>query len=376
MWAVYISEAEKYDKGLVESWKSDMDGLLIFAALFSAILTAFIIESYKSLNEDPADATVQILGRISQQLAALANGTTFHPTLRAPFTPALASLVCNALWFLSLGFSLACALVATFVQQCARDFLHKTEIRSAPVIRARIFAYLYYGLKRFRMHTVVEMMPILLHTSLFLFFAGLVAFLIPVNIVLAITVTTILAVIISVYSVFTILPLWFLDCPYHTPLSGAFWQVSKAMVNTLNFRHSLATADAESPAAGSRKNPNTSDITMAEAMTRTALKTTADRSLRDQKALVWTLKSLSDDTELEPFVEAIPDLLWGPGGRRPTYEDHILQLMHHPDVHLYTRVVSLLDSCNSGLLPDKDADRRRITCYKALWAIATLAKPT
>jgi hypothetical protein len=30
LWAVYISQAEKYDKGLVESWKSDMQGMLIF----------------------------------------------------------------------------------------------------------------------------------------------------------------------------------------------------------------------------------------------------------------------------------------------------------------------------------------------------------
>jgi Family of unknown function (DUF6535) len=30
LWAVYISEAEKYDKALVEGWKSDMEGLLIF----------------------------------------------------------------------------------------------------------------------------------------------------------------------------------------------------------------------------------------------------------------------------------------------------------------------------------------------------------
>jgi hypothetical protein len=30
LWAVYVSEAEKYDRGLVESWKSDMEGLLIF----------------------------------------------------------------------------------------------------------------------------------------------------------------------------------------------------------------------------------------------------------------------------------------------------------------------------------------------------------
>ena len=30
MWAVYVSEAEKYDKALVKSWKSDMEGMLIF----------------------------------------------------------------------------------------------------------------------------------------------------------------------------------------------------------------------------------------------------------------------------------------------------------------------------------------------------------
>jgi hypothetical protein len=30
IWSVYISEAERYDKMLVESWKQDMDGILIF----------------------------------------------------------------------------------------------------------------------------------------------------------------------------------------------------------------------------------------------------------------------------------------------------------------------------------------------------------
>jgi hypothetical protein len=30
LWAVYVSGAEKYDKSLVESWRSDMQGMLIF----------------------------------------------------------------------------------------------------------------------------------------------------------------------------------------------------------------------------------------------------------------------------------------------------------------------------------------------------------
>ena len=33
MWAVYVSEAEKYDKALVESWRGDMDGMLIFVGI-------------------------------------------------------------------------------------------------------------------------------------------------------------------------------------------------------------------------------------------------------------------------------------------------------------------------------------------------------
>jgi hypothetical protein len=39
LWAVYISEAEKYDRALVESWKSDMDGLLIFVSVQSIPIT-------------------------------------------------------------------------------------------------------------------------------------------------------------------------------------------------------------------------------------------------------------------------------------------------------------------------------------------------
>ncbi|KAJ7618245.1 hypothetical protein DFH06DRAFT_1061809, partial [Mycena polygramma] len=97
LWAVYVSEAEKYDKGLVESWKSDMEGMLIFAGLFSASLTAFLIESYKTLNPDSGDTAVLLLAQISQQLAASANGTTFHMAPAKPFTPPTSSLICNVL---------------------------------------------------------------------------------------------------------------------------------------------------------------------------------------------------------------------------------------------------------------------------------------
>ncbi|KAJ7657728.1 hypothetical protein DFH06DRAFT_1044899 [Mycena polygramma] len=373
LWAVYVSEAEKYDKSLVETWKSDMEGLLIFAALFSAILTAFIVESYKSLSPDPGDLTVQLLGQISQQLSASADGIDFHVPPPSQFKPAITSLICNALWFISLSFSLACALIATLVQQWARDFLHKADIRSASIIRARIFSYLYYGLKRFQMHTVVEVIPFLLHASLLLFFCGSVAFLIPVNIAMTIIAATIQAIVGAAYSALTFLPLRYLDCPYQTPLSATFWRILQRFKKIGRQSRTRATGiETYSERSESLESHlfKDSDETMIEAMSRAATERSDHRRERDYKALVWTMRSLTDDVELEPFVEAIPDILWGPSGRRISYDVHIHALLGNPNVHLLDRIGGLLKGCDAGILPPDTIQRRMITCCKALWAIA------
>ncbi|KAF7344936.1 hypothetical protein MVEN_01656200 [Mycena venus] len=385
LWAVYVLEAEKYDKALVESWKSDMEGLLIFAGLFSAILTAFLIESYKTLNSNSGDLTVQLLTQISEQLLASATGDPLRIPTSIPFTPPITALACNGLWFLSLGLSLACAMIATLLQQWARDFLHRADMRSAPIIRARIFSYLYYGLRRFRMHTMVEIIPLLLHASLGFFFCGLVAFLIPVHLAMAVLVGTLLMIIVAAYSVLTFLPLLYPDCPYHTPLSGACWQFLQTFKKISRCRRSPGNHTLlESGTVIDSPNPHRLNVvalesslsleeTMVDVMSRNATKASKERSERDQKALIWTVKSLADEVELEPFVEAIPDLLWGRGGRRHTYADHILRLAQNPGVKLHDRIATLLDSCHTGILSVDAFQRRQITCYKALYAIASLS---
>ncbi|KAF7336181.1 hypothetical protein MVEN_02165600 [Mycena venus] len=375
IWAIYVSEAEKYDRSLVESWKSDMEGLLIFAALFSAILTAFLIESYKSLNPDSGDLTVHLLGQISQQIAASANGSTFHVLPSSSFTPPASAFICNALWFISLGFSLTCALIATFVQQWTRDFLHKADMRSAPIIQARIFSFLYYGLRRFRMHTVVDVIPLLLHGSLFLFFCGLVAFLVPVNIAMSMITAAILSIVAAVYCTLTVLPLQYLDCPYRTPLSGIVWRAFQDLQMYWTRRHSRNSLDA----AGTRSDASVESSpirhaeTMVEAMSRAATEVSEERLERDYRSLVWTMKSLADDAELEPLIEAIPDLLCGPTYWRDTYEGHIRRLIHNSDVGLLHRIVDFLGTCYTGVLSVEASQRRIIISCKAFWAIASLS---
>ncbi|TDL27690.1 hypothetical protein BD410DRAFT_680370, partial [Rickenella mellea] len=124
MWSIYVEESKRFDKGLVESWKGAMDGMLIFAGLFSASVTAFIIESYKKLLPDSGDTTVALLAQISSQLAAISNGTNVNASYLSqstrPFKAAPSVVTVNLLWFLTLALALVCALSANLVQQWAR----------------------------------------------------------------------------------------------------------------------------------------------------------------------------------------------------------------------------------------------------------------
>ncbi|KAK6977341.1 hypothetical protein R3P38DRAFT_2810523 [Favolaschia claudopus] len=360
IWSVYISEADKYDKALVESWKSDMDGMLIFAGLFSAILSAFLIESYKSLTPDSEDRMATLLGQISTQLSGIANGTRINIPPPEPFVVSISSLVCNLLWFISLGLSLSSALIATLVEQWARDFRYKTDMRSSPVIRARIFAYLYYGLKRFNMHAVVDLIPFLLHASLVLFFVGLVAFLVPVNRDAMILSLILLGILLFVYAALTVFPLLYHDSPYKTPLSAGLWRIVQHLRNF------------DPVAKVSRPSPS-----MVDAMNEAATRSSLDRNERDFRALCWTVKSLSNDVELEPFLEGIPDALHssGPHGRRRAYDKQIEILVQDSNVQLLKRAESFLRDCHSSLLKPETRMQRHITALQALWAIAA-ALPT
>ncbi|KAJ7672121.1 hypothetical protein B0H17DRAFT_1208782 [Mycena rosella] len=376
IWSVYISEAEKYDKALVESWRGDMDGMLIFvrpvntgstlsalnltqAGLFSASLTAFVIESYKTLVPDPNTA---LLVRISTQLAASTNGTAFEasPTV---FVVPVTSVVCNTLWFISLGLSLSCALIATLVEQWARDFIQKTDMRPSPVIRARIFSYLYYGLKRFNMHVLVDLVPLLLHMSLVFFFAGLVAFLLPINRTVMAVAAALLGIVVAVYCTLTLLPLIYFDCPYRTPFSSVLWRINQFWwrISTLTTMHI------------GRPRENIGQETMVEVMISRATEPSADRNQRDRRSLCWTMKSLVDGIELEPFMDGIPDVLWGPNGRKHKHDHLVRTLLNDPDVRLGDRLLDLMCYADSGLLPTEVELRYKISCLKALWSICLLA---
>ncbi|KAH9159998.1 hypothetical protein EDB89DRAFT_1801517, partial [Lactarius sanguifluus] len=219
-WSIYLTEAEKQDSEVTESWKGDTDGILVFTGLFSATVAGFIVESYKKLSPDSSDTTNALLAQISVQLVNISNGIPLAEAgvaaqSRQPFKPTSSAVRVNVLWFLSLVLSMNCALSATLMQQWARRY---QELAQRPR-RGRMRAYIFDGISRFGMARAIATMPTLLHTSVFLFFAGLVEFLFPIYTPVAYTTLGCIVVFALAYGVLTILPNIYLNCPYATPLS-------------------------------------------------------------------------------------------------------------------------------------------------------------
>lgn len=279
-----------------------------------------------------------------------------------PFVPSTSSLVCNTLWFLSLGFSLACALSATLVEQWVRNYLQATENRPTPHERARISAFLYRGLEKFKMAALVEAIPMLLHVSLLLFFAGLIEFLRPVNAAISNLILGMLILCSTLYALATLIPVFRRDCPYQTPLSGMWWNIMKGfhLLRRPDFRFGGTMAIVG---------------TMAEAREADAIEISPERDQRDLDAMTWTLKSLREAHELEPFVEVIPKVVSG-----FDYSAKVLlrKLLYHDDlsVKLSHRILRLLMTCTGGILDPILSQKRASTCLAAVWSLSMLSMHT
>ncbi|KAH9990329.1 hypothetical protein BJV77DRAFT_926206, partial [Russula vinacea] len=121
-----------------------------------------------------------LLNQISQQLSSLGATASISPdiSLSDPtVNPSTSDVRVNIYWFMSLVFSLSAALLATLVQRWAQDYMHMFERYSNPLKIARIRQYLREGAERWRMPTIAELVPGLIHFSLLLFFIGLADFL-------------------------------------------------------------------------------------------------------------------------------------------------------------------------------------------------------
>jgi hypothetical protein len=198
--------------------------------LFSAIVGAFIIEFYKKLSADSGDQTVALLQQISQQLPNSPINTNPN-TVNQSSPPGTAMVWVNALWLISLVLSLTCALIATLLQQWARRYIETPNFSNVLRHRARVRSLLLDGTKLYKIPLIVQMLPTLLHLSVYLFLAGLVITFHTIHKTVAIAVDVAVGVSGLAYLALSVLPCLDVRCPYRTPISQILWYPCRAFLS-------------------------------------------------------------------------------------------------------------------------------------------------
>ncbi|KEP47324.1 putative transmembrane protein [Rhizoctonia solani 123E] len=222
IWNIYLDEAQDRDRELVEGRQRSLDTLLLFAALFSAILTAFLIESKNLLQQDPADASAALLLIIaqSQQRMELGIPTPVGSTtdITLPnFSPSLSARWINGIWFMSLGLSLSAALIAMLGKEWLITFQSsrpRSTRRLAFIRQSRLT-----GLEDWGALHIIALLPTLLHVSLLLFSIGLVIYLWALDVAVAAVLSAVIGATLAFYLVTGILGAVYEFCPFVTEIS-------------------------------------------------------------------------------------------------------------------------------------------------------------
>ncbi|KAF4580280.1 hypothetical protein EYR40_003214 [Pleurotus pulmonarius] len=181
VWRVYLNEATEFDADMVNKASDGLDLLLVFAGLFSAVLTTFVVQTSQSLSNDDAAVSVSLLSELVMIQRAMVNGTSIEsiPPAETTSGPSQGDIWVNGLWFISLTLSLSTALFAVL----ARQWLHQYTAITSGTSRDRslIRQYRFDGLMKWRVLVLIGVLPVLLHIALGLFLVGLIVFLVPLN---------------------------------------------------------------------------------------------------------------------------------------------------------------------------------------------------
>lgn len=184
------------------------------AGLFSAILSAFLIEVRKGLHQDPQDVTNMLLRTVILQLQ---NATPLSIPCNDCFQPEAHDVAVNILWFCALTFSLVGALGAVLAKGWVAVYASYSNGTSASDACARQLRY--NNIIAWQLPIVILSIPIFLHIALFLFFAGLVVLLLFDSAWIAYSTLAIIIIVTMLYVFITILPTVFPHSPFKTPLS-------------------------------------------------------------------------------------------------------------------------------------------------------------
>ncbi|KAL1663880.1 hypothetical protein GGF50DRAFT_127662 [Schizophyllum commune] len=291
IWNVYNDEAQMADAEMVQGLNGTIDVLLIFAGLFSAVVTTFVVQSSQALSPDYAQITASLIYELARIQRAMAAGTPVSeiPTSELTFaseTHTTGDLWVNGLWLTSLTFSLLTALICVLAKQWIQHF--NSTCGSTP--RDRAF------------------LPVLLNVALLLFFAGLVVYVAPMNATISYTIIGFSAAAFLAYALTVILPPVIPHCAFKTPISDSIIWTVHTVVHVYHClqrlpRRILVRWDTGSWPASPRSAPPPSDLKSRDLSDARRL-----RHVMTTKAIDWLCFLSSNASAATVSVQAVAAL--------------------------------------------------------------------
>ncbi|EED83516.1 predicted protein [Postia placenta Mad-698-R] len=145
-WAKCAKEVWEFEESLVEKWKEDINNLLLFSGLFSAVLTRFIVPFYVAL------AVTQTLIYMSAHLSVVAADAghtavanwliSLSAGSQSSPGPSPTTVVVAVLWFAALIISLGAASVAISISQWLHYHVNGASKASQRSVRMVILPFL------------------------------------------------------------------------------------------------------------------------------------------------------------------------------------------------------------------------------------------
>ncbi|GJE95412.1 hypothetical protein PsYK624_115960 [Phanerochaete sordida] len=251
IWQTMVQTVRTSDTQKVDDTKEDIDTLLVFAGLFSAVVTTFLVATYPSLQPDNTDELVFLMRQSLAQNYSFVDGV-LRPMAPFPNDPPfeipLWALRVNGLWFASLIVSLSTASFGMLVKQWLIEYVAMEQwISPEEQLRAR--QYRLPGLRHWKVFEIAAVLPLLLHISLGLFFVGLSFYTAAANETIGRATFTLVAGWAFFALLTLVAPLASPRCPYKVTLFKAALRVGRRYVTSHLWKPGRAAIDGAAGAA-------------------------------------------------------------------------------------------------------------------------------
>ncbi|KAK0471510.1 hypothetical protein IW261DRAFT_1511761 [Armillaria novae-zelandiae] len=356
-WRTYLDEAAHLDGSMLDEYHKTIDQLLVFASLFSAVVTTFVNTASENMKPDYSMISACLLVEEVNMQRDATNSAPARvlslPSCDTAMTsaPTYVDQLVNSIWVVSLTLSLVTAFIAVVVKQWLHQYSTAVP-NSSPRDRARIRQSRHAAFGTWQVPMIIGLLPVLMHASLALFLAGFITSLFSMDMAIAYVVAILSGAVYVAYGICLILPFIYYDCPYKTPLTfllyGPCLSVQKALARLIPRRHSRP--------GSSSVHPSEEACSLKEAERALISK---NSTVVDREAISWLYSATLNTSVQHVVMQSVVGLCTG----RIDDVDHVVEDLFEQFGSLGSlaqkSILDVLESHHSLLFSDVDVQTER-----------------